>query len=261
MKKLIYILMLLLPTAAAAQSSGVRTSVSADWKIEKGLHMTVEEELRMDGMFKSMDRLQTTVGLDIKATDFLKVGAGYALINSFDADDRLFKNPRHRFYVDGKLHYNLNGFDFSLKERVQFTHRTGSFNVYQNTPNLVGLKTRLGVEYKGWKRVQPGLFFEMRTQLNAPWGSTSGSVQTKKDGTTYYAYTPAGYTHAYNDRYRGILRADIKLNKHHVLRPYVLLDYVSEYVLDTNAEGTRLFSAAYNNYFKTSICLAYTFKF
>ena len=129
------------------------------------------------------------------------------------------------------------------------------------TNNLVALKTRLGVSYKGWTYFEPGVFFEVRTQLNAPWGSTSGSLQTKSDGTTYYAYTHAGYTHTYNDRYRGIIRTDIKLGKHHVLRPYVLLDYISEYEIDTNSEGTRLFSAAYNNYFKVTPGIGYTFKF
>lgn len=262
MKKLVYLLALLLPIGAAAQTqSGARASIGADWKVRKGLHLTVEEEVRMDDVFKSLNRLQTTIGLEYKVSDYVRLGAGYILINPYNAGNLLFKEPRHRFYVDGKLHYNLGGFDISLKERVQLTHRTGDFNVYQNTPNLVGLKTRIGVQYKGWTYFEPGVFFEMRTQLNAPWGSTSGSLQTKSDGTTYYAYTPAGYTHTYNDRYRGIIRTDIKFNKHHVLRPYVLLDFVSEYDIDTNAEGTRLFSAAYNNYFKLTIGVGYTFKF
>jgi hypothetical protein len=133
--------------------------------------------------------------------------------------------------------------------------------VYQNTPNALALKTRLGVEYKKWTYFEPGVFFEMRTALNGPWGSTSGSIKTKSDGTTYYDYTPGGYTHAYNDRYRLIFRTDIKFNKHHVLRPYALVDFCSPYEIDTNAEGTRLFSAAYNNYLCVSIGLGYTFKF
>lgn len=262
MKKLVYLLALLLPLGAAAQTqSGARASIAADWKIRKGLHLTVEEEIRMDGVFQSLGRLQTTIGLEYKVSNYFRLGAGYVLINPYSASNLYFKEPRHRFYVDGKVHYNLNGFDFSLRERVQLTHRTGDFNAFQSTPNLVGLKTRLGVSYKGWTYFEPGVFFEMRTQLNAPWGSISGSLQTKSDGTTYYAYTPAGYTHTYNDRYRGIIRTDIKFNKHHVLRPYVLLDYISEYDIDTNSEGTRLFSAAYNNYFKVTIGVGYTFKF
>ena len=77
MKKFVYLMALLLPLTAAAQTeSGVRASVAADWKIRKGLHLTVEEELRMDGVFKSLDRLQTTIGLEYKVSPYVKLGAG-----------------------------------------------------------------------------------------------------------------------------------------------------------------------------------------
>lgn len=264
MKKLLISLVLLLPLAAAAQTStqsGARASVGIDWKIRKGLHLMVEEEVRTENTFKNLGRFQTTIGLDYKPIKWVKLGVGYILINPYDAENRAFKNPRHRFYFDAGAHYDVGGFSFSLKERLQLTHRTGSFNVYQNTPNALALKTRLGVEYKKWTYFEPGLFFEMRTALNGPWGSTSGTIKTKSDGTTYYDYTPGGYTHAYNDRYRLIFRTDIKFNKHHVLRPYALVDFCSPYEIDTNAEGTRLFSAAYNNYLCVSIGLGYTFKF
>ena len=67
MKKLVYLLALLLPLGAAAQTqSGARASIGADWKMAKGLHLTVEEEIRMDGVFSSLGRLQTTIGLDYK---------------------------------------------------------------------------------------------------------------------------------------------------------------------------------------------------
>ena len=264
MKKLVLTLALLLPLAAAAQTEfggGARFSVAADYKIRKGLHVNVEEEMRINGAFQSLKRLQTTVGVDYKPVKFLKIGAGYTLINSYSYVDRSFKAPRHRFFVDATAHFTWNHFSFSLRERGQYTHRTGTFNVYQNTPDAFALKSRIGVEYKGWTYFEPGVFFELRTQLNAPWGQTSGSMQTKDDGTTYYAYTPTGYTHVYNDRYRFIFRTDIKLSDHHILKPYALVDFYSPYVIDTNAEGTRLFKAAYVDHFNVNVGINYTFKF
>ena len=148
-----------------------------------------------------------------------------------------------------------------MKERLQLTHRTGDFNVYQTTPNALALKSRIGVKYKGWRAVKPSAYFEVRTALNDPWGTTSGSVQYKKDGTSYYNYTPAGYTHVYNNRYRGSIGLDWDITKQHTLSPYVLLDYVSEYEIDANSAGTRLFSAANNNYFRVSLGIGYTFSF
>lgn len=265
MKKLVLTLALLLPLAAAAQTTefggGVRTSVAVDYKIMKGLHVNLEEEMRIGGAFQSLNRLQTTVGVDYKPIKYLKVGVGYILINPYDHIERTFKPLRHRVYTDVSGHYTWNHFSFSIKERVQYTHRTGTFNVYQNTPDAFALKSRIGVEYKGWTYFEPGLFFELRTQLNAPWGETSGNMKVKSDGTTYYDYTPTGYSHAYNDRYRFIFRTDIKLNEHHVLKPYALVDFYSPYVIDTNAEGTRLFSAAYVDQINVNVGLSYTFKF
>ena len=264
MRKLALSLALLLPLAAAAQNEyggGARLSVAGDYKIRKGLHVNVEEEIRIGGVFQSLNRLQTTVGLDYKPAKFLKLGAGYILINPYDGVNRSFKAPRHRIDVDATGQVTWNNFSFSLKERVQFTHRTGTFNVYQNTPDAFALKSRIGVEYKGWSIFEPGIFLEMRTQLNAPWGETSGDRQYKSDGTPYYNYTPTGYSHVYNDRYRLIFRTDIKLSKHHVLQPYVLVDFYSPYEIDTNAEGTRLFSASYVNQTNLNVGVSYTFKF
>lgn len=164
-------------------------------------------------------------------------------------------------YLDGLGHYDWNGFRFSLKERLQYTYRSGSFNPYQNTRNALALKTRLGIEYKDWTYFEPGFFFEIRTALNEPWGSVSGNIKTRDDGQTYYDYTPEGYSHVYNNRYRLNFRTDIKLSQQHVIRPYALVDFCTPYVIDTNSEGTRLFEAAYKSYTLVTVGLAYTFKF
>ena len=266
MKKILISLALLLPLAAAAQNAtegAVRASAGVDVKLRKGLHLNVEEELRMDGVFKSLGRLQTNVEVLYKPVKWVKLGLGYSLINPYSYNNIQFKNPRHRLFLDAGAHYNFRGFSFSIKERLQLTHRTGTFNVYQTTPNKLELKSRIGVEYKGWTYFEPGVFFEMRTVFNDPWGEADleGGMHTKNDGTTYYDYKHIGYTHVYNNRYRGIFRTDINLNKHHVLRPYAYIDFLAGYVIDTNQEGTRLFSAQYEDHFRITVGLSYTFKF
>lgn len=98
MKKFVYLMALLLPLTAAAQTqSGVRASMAADWKIRKGLHLTVEEELRMDGVFSSLNRLQTTIGLEYKVSPYVKLGAGYILINPYSAGNLYFKGAAPPF--------------------------------------------------------------------------------------------------------------------------------------------------------------------
>lgn len=277
MKKLtLSVLALLAGIMAQAQSASFagRASVEADYKIVKGLHLSVGEEIRSNDNFSALGSLRTTVGLSYKPIKYLKVGVGYTLINPWKngkeielADESTVKYygfwaPKHRFFADVTGIVRWGDVQFSLRERVQMDHNADSdMNIYQDPRNKVALRSRLGVKYKGWKVVEPYANFEIRTQLNGAWGSTYGSQQTKKDGTTYYDYTPAGYTHVYNDRYRGELGVELNLGKRHTLNPYLLLDYLSEYEIDTNKKGTRLFSAAYSNLFRVSLGVGYTFNF
>lgn len=263
MKRFLLFFALLAPLGAGAQTFefGGRASVGADWKIIKGLHLSVEEEVRADGNFASLGSLRTSVGLSYKPLKFLKLSAGYTLINPWKTSAGAFNTPRHRAWFDLTGYLSAGDFQFSLRERVQYTHRTGDFNIYQTTPDLFALKTRLGVKYKRWKRVVPGLSVEMRASLNEPWGYYYGTEATTKAGKTYYPYQHTGYSHAYINRLRTNLGVEIKLSRHHTLSPALLLDYGADYEIDTNAAGTRLFGAGYNRYLCLQACLSYTVRF
>ena len=236
MKRLCILLALLLPVSAWAQSTefGARASVEANYKIKKGLHVYAEEELRVTA--PSLDSWRHTLGFTYKPFKGLKLGVGYTLINPYKSSEAKFKNPRHRFFADVTGSFTAGDFQFSLKERFQLTHRTGTFNVYQTTPNAMALKSKLTVKYKGFVDVDPYASFEMRTVLNDPWGTATSSTQKWNNSGTkqYYDYSPEGYTHVYNNRYRLEAGADITFNQWHSLKPFVLLDFNSDYEIDTN---------------------------
>lgn len=263
MKKLALIIALLLPVAVYAQDNetGARASVGINYKIQKGLHLTLEEELRIGDGLDNIDRLQTTIGLTYKPVKFIKLGAGYSLINPYKQSWGKFNYPRHRFFFSAAGYLSAGDFQFSLKETIMLTHRTGDFNEYQVNGDAFALKSKIGVKYKASKTFKPGFAFEMRTQLNGPWGYTYGSQATNASGNTYYPYKHTGYSHAYNDRYRFSLTGDIKLSANHTLTPYLLYDIYSEYELDTNSSGERLFSAAYADYNKFTFGISYVFSF
>lgn len=267
MKKWLIFLALLAPVAAAAQRTtevSGRASVGVEYKIVKGLHLQVEEEIRSGSGFASLGSFRTTAGLSYKPAKFIKFGAGYTLINPYKSSASAFNYPRHRVWADLTGYLPLGDFQFFLKERLQLTHRTGDFNAYQSTPDALGLKSRIGVKYKRFKAFEPSLSFEVRTALNDPWGEvTSGTLQTTKGGKTYYPYQFSGYTHVYNNRYRFNLGADIRLSKHHHLEPYVMLDFCSDYEIDTNSDGTRLYTAttAWNEITGFVMGLSYTLSF
>ena len=209
---------------------------------------------------------------------FLKVGVGYTLINPYKINKELdndalytgFWAPQHRLTADVTGTLKAGKFSFSLRERLQFTHNTyDALNEYQSTRNALALKSRIGVKYKG-KYVDPSLSFEVRAALNDPWGTVSGNAQTTNDTKReYYTYTHTGYTHAYINRLRLNLGADILLSKSHTLTPYVLFDYCMDYEIDTNGadkwaeKGVRIFTDSTGWVYSTALILGlkYTFSF
>lgn len=276
MKKIalaILIVTLWFPSALKAQTEttldpefGGRVSVSLDKKIVKGLHASLEEEVRFDNNFGSLDRLQTTVGLSYKVHPNIKLGLGYALINGYGADSKSFKNPRHRFMADvtGTLH--LGNWNLSVKERFQVTRRTGDYNIYQNPQNALALKSRLTARYKGFGKMQPYAYFEVHNYLNAP------VIEAAFDGTNYYTldgysetgepgWFLTGFNGGYVNRLRGSLGVDIKLNKRSTLNFYLLSDYCIDKVVDANAEGTKLKSYTKETGIQVWLGAGYEFAF
>ena len=264
---------LLLPMALKAQTDvaldpelGGRVSLSVDKKITKGLHITLEEEVRFDNNFGSFDRLQTTLALNYKVHPNIKLGLGYALINGYGTKSESFKNPRHRFLVDASGTLHLGNWNLSLKERFQVTRRTGDFNVYQNPQNALTLKSRLKAQYKGFGKVQPYTYFEVRNYLNAP------VIEAAYDGSVYVSLDDfseegeagwflTGFNGGYVNRLRGALGAEIRLDKRNTLDFYLLGDYVMDKEVDANAEGTKLKSYTKETGFRGWIGAGYEFAF
>ena len=159
------LLSVLFPVAASAQgtvgdlesSFGARFSVEADKKLAKGVHAIVSGEARMTDGIGSPDRYQAGLELTYKLNDTFKFGVGYLLIEKMNSSGEW--NPRHRFYADGKVSFRSGDWLFSVKERLQLTHREVG-NVFQNTTNSLSLKSRFKVSYKGFGSVTPYGYIE-----------------------------------------------------------------------------------------------------
>lgn len=244
---------------------GGRVSVGLEKKIMKGLHISLEEEVRTSGGFGSLGRLQTTLGVKYKVHPNIKIGLGYMMINPYDSDSSAFSSMRHRFMFDVTGTLRLGDWNFSLKERFQLTHRTGDYNQYQNPANAMMLKSRIMAKYKGLEKFEPYAFVEMRNYLNAP------VVVANYNGTYYLTDDNArtgeagwfleGFNGGYINRYRASLGVDIKFDKSNTLGIYLLADYVSDKVIDANAEGTKLKSYTKEKGFVGTIGAEYVFSF
>ncbi len=244
---------------------GGRLSVSVDKKLARGLHVSLEEEIRMDNNFGSFDRFHTTLGLSYKVNDYLKLGVGYAMINPYSSSDGAFKSSRHRLMLDATGSLRFGDWRLSLRERFQATYRSGDMNEYQNPRTALTLKSRLKLSYKGLRRLEPYAYVELRNTLNAP------VISASYDGTNYLTsalsqYGEAGWfidswTGMYVNRVRGSLGFEYRLSKASRIDISLLADRIVDKVVDANAEGTKLKSYTRETGFVGWINIGYSYSF
>jgi len=232
-----------------------RTSIAVDKKLAKGFHLEAEYQLRTENALTKIDRHQVSLGLSYKFNNWLKGGLEYTFYDRYGTSAGW--QPRHRISPSLTVGYRIGDWRFSLREMLQLTHKTEDLNVYQEARNGLALKSRFKVQYKGFEKLEPYAFVELKATLNDPactatWNSTSQK---------YTSYSFNGYTDAYFSRYRGGLGVDWELSKKHILSFYGLLDYCYDKDVDTNAEGTKLKSLTYDQTIRSTIGVGYTFKF
>lgn len=244
---------------------GGRLSVSVDKKLARGLHVSLEEEIRMDNNFSSFDRFHTTLALSYKVNDYLKLGVGYAMINPYSSSNSAFKSSRHRLMLDATGSLRFGDWRLSLRERFQATYRSGDMNEYQNPRTALTLKSRLKLSYKGLRRLEPYAYIELRNTLNAP------VISASYDGTNYLTsalsqYGEAGWfidswSGVYVNRVRGSVGFDYRLSKASSIDVSLMADHIMDKVVDANAEGTKLKSYTRETGFVGWINIGYSYSF
>ena len=236
--------LLLISVAANGQS---RVSAGVDWKIRKGLHLDAGYEMRLSDDCSSIERNQLGVGIQYSPFKHFDVGAGYSYIGHYDDEGTL--KPRHRVYLDVMGSYKFGSWKVSLKERLQLTHKSYDFNEFQQTPNLVELKSRLKVAYKGFAHLDPYAYVELKNCFNGP------SFETDS------GYKFLGYYDAYLNRTRLALGVEWNISGHHAIDFRFMGDFCRNKDIDVNAEGTKLKSYSLVESFRPALCAGYVFSF
>ncbi len=244
---------------------GGRLSLSVDKKILKGLHVSLEEEVRMDDNFASFNRFHTTLGVSYKLHPNIKVGLGYAIINPYSTNNKAFKSSRHRLMADVIGSMQFGNWRLSLKERFQATYRSGDMNEYQAPRTALALKSRLKVTYKALRRWEPYASVELRNTFNAP------VIVANYDGTDYLTESMSqhgeagwfldGFNGSYVNRLRGAVGVDYRLSKASSLDVSLMADYVMDKVVDANAAGTKLKSYTRETGVVGWLAVGYTYSF
>ena len=234
---------------------GTRVGLTLDKKLAKGVHLQLEGEARTTDNFTDIGRYDVTLGMTYKLNDIFKFGLGYMMIEK-KSSSGVWK-MRHRIYADAKATIHAGDWNFSLKERLQLTHKDVNAAKHQTTPNSLALKSRLQATYKGFAQWEPYCYIELRNVFNDPACSATWSSASQSFGD----YEFLGYTHAYLNRIRGSVGAEWKLDMHNSFDFYILTDYCKDKETDTVGEGTRLKSLSWNQTFYGAVCLGYKFSF
>ncbi|MBO4671265.1 MAG: DUF2490 domain-containing protein [Bacteroidales bacterium] len=252
------------PAIAASGQSSVsalssdfrtRTSLDLDWKLARGLHLEAGYELRSEDNLGRLDRHQASVGLSYKITDWMKAGASYTYIYHHRSSGPW--TPRHRLSADVTFAYKAGDWRFSLKEQLRLTHKTETLNPCQEVRNPLTLKSRLKVQYKGWKPLEPYAFIEARNIFNDPSFSATWSTTSQ----AFADYQFGGYNDMYFNRFRGAVGLEWKVSKHSAFDIYAMLDYCYDKDLDVDRTGTYLNKLSYNQAFNTIAGIGYKFSF
>ncbi|MBO6169101.1 MAG: DUF2490 domain-containing protein [Bacteroidales bacterium] len=232
-----------------------RTSLEADWKLAKGLHLEGGYELRTENSFGAIDRHQAELGISYKINKWLKTGASYTFIYHNRGDKGW--TPRHRLSADVTLGFKSGDWRFSLKEQLRFTHKTESMNPCQEVRNPLMLKSRAKVQYKGFSRIEPYAFFEVRNIFNDP----SCSATWSNTSLAYSNYSFGGYDDTYINRLRGALGLEWSVSRHSAIDIYAMLDYCYDKNLDVDKTHTYLKSLTWDQSLNTIVGVAYKFSF
>ena len=244
-------------TEALAQNVGfnTRTSAEIDWKAAKGLHISAGYELRTKNSLAGVERHQASVGVEYKVCDWFKVGGEYIFIGHYNSSDSF--RPRHRVSLNLTGQYDAGSWRFSLREKLQLTHKAYELNRFQEVPNQLQLKSRFTVKYRGLRKIEPYAYFELRNIFNAPRCSATWS----KTSAAYTDYEFLGYNDAYINRLRGALGLDWNISKRHGIDFTLMYNHTRSYEIDTNKAGTKLKSLNWESSDALSLCVGYKFSF
>ncbi len=222
---------------------GARVSAEVDYKIMKGMHVSVSEEVRFLGGSDIFDRSYSQVGFTYKICDYLKAGVSYTAVavqktkvEMPDTEEIVtnWTEWRHRVSGDLTASYKVGQWKFSLRERVQGTYKMRELNNYQQPQMGWVLRSRLKVAYE-FRSVplEPYAYFEPRLVLNgAKWGEES-------TGGNYKDADFLGHKDVYMNRYRGAAGLEWTLDKRNSIDFYVLYDSLYDKEIDARKEDSK----------------------
>lgn len=244
-------------SASAQEWEGVAGDVSAGmkWRISPMVTFSSKFQLRTEPNFKGVDRQSIDAFVSLKLTKWLRLSSGYSLLLYYS--DEGFVNPRNRFTFDLTASLKSGNWNFSLKEKFQFTNKDYAFNPYELVPNECSLTTIFKVAYAGLKKVEPYASVEAKFNLNDPFWT----YDYDEASCEYMNSQFTGYKTAHISRIRPTLGLDWSVTENHAIDFRLFCDFFHKQKIKASTDGTELTSISWKNTVKLTTCIAYTYSF
>jgi hypothetical protein len=258
MKKLSLLLVLIFPALCAmaqqnpqpavVNSNDLRGRVEAAFEFEPIDDLSIEAsvQMRLKSDLSSVDRFQTSLGVNYEVCKYFSLGADYVLINAHDPGS--WDKPRHRANINLEGSIKAGRFEFSLRERVQTTFRTDSVNRFEKMNPEMVLRSRLSAEYNiRHSKWTPYLLFELHNTLNAP----AVVANYKRDPYSIDNFIT---------RYRAGVGVKFRATRNHRFDFYYYFDYDRSYNIDYKANAGSLKGYVQENECRHIFGITYKFK-
>lgn len=223
-----------------------RAEAAIEWSPVKDLSLEASFQARLKEDFSTVDRLQTSVGLNYEVCKYFNLGADYVLINPHERGH--WEQPRHRLNLNFEGVVEAGRVELSLRERLQTTFRTDSVNRFEKmNPELI-LRSRIEAAYNiRNSKWTPYLLFELNNTLNAP--KVVENYREAELGTDNYV-----------TRYRMGIGAKYRITRKHRLEFYYYMDYDRGYNIDYKGNKGDLKGYVKENQIRHIFGISYKFK-
>lgn len=270
-----YLLFVMIPLNAFSQGipvddPGIKGFGRLSFTVEKALREDLAFrggcELRAGDALFNQIRADESLGIVWSATPWLQAECGYTFIGK--CDYRHDYSLRHRVTGSVAAKWKEGPWCFTVKEKVQLTHRPGEMNTWQQPRNQVCLKSKAQVEYVRGKHWRPLIAVEVKMSLNAVklapydyYAEAMCFVTPSGDIGSDPGWMTEGFDQVTVNRLRLSPGVKYRISRHKSLRFYVLADYRYDRKIDISSDGTRLKSIVDIPEYDISSCLAYVYHF
>ena len=228
-----------------------RFKVAMDIPISEKVSLTWGEQLRTKDMFRSVDKILSSLSVAYTPWKFLEVGTEYALENEWIGE--MHGGPqkkwetKHRWNIDITEKLTAGRFELSLRERVRMVFSSDETNKYVEPNPFTTLRTRLKAAYKNPSRWKPYTYVEVYTTLNAP-KRVENCLRDPLERDNYI------------NRVRFVLGSELKINDKHKMDFHYMINFNRSYKAKYDASLGNLQSWALEKVAAHVICVDYKFS-